>query len=125
MYRKVTAISLFALALALASCSSQQTATTTSTIAQLCAAAKPLIPTANLVSVASNVGTISPDAEKVASLGKYLTAACNIDGSVAASLVPNVTPDTPVWLTNVITGFAEAAQIAAPLLPALVTLVSG
>lgn len=102
-------------ALALTACTSQQTASVTSTIAAICKAAQPVV-----VAAASQNTAVSPEA---ASLAKYVTASCNVDGTVAASLVPNTTGSTPVWLTNVLTDFSTVANIALPLLPALLAFI--
>lgn len=102
--------------IAITGCTSQQTASVTSTIASICKAAQPV------VLAASTVGTTNFN-DAAASLAKYVTASCNVDGTVAASLVPNVTGSTPVWLTNVLTDFTTVANIALPLLPALLAII--
>lgn len=113
--KSISQLSIALVALTLAACSSQQTATVTTTLAQICKAAQPVV-IAAAQSPASSVATASNV------LAKYLTPACNVDGTVAASLVPNIDASTPVWLEGVVKDFATVAGIIIPELPTLLAL---
>lgn len=101
-------------ALALAACSTQQTANTVTTVDAICKAAAPLTAVAQQSAAGEGV---------VADVGKYLAAACTVDGKVADGLKGKVEPSTPEWLVTTINLFAAAAQVAAPMLPALISVL--